>query len=65
MWTWIIILAVIAVVATLIMRRQREWTGTGTPADIRARAGKARKLDGSKPGGFSGKPGGNSPGMPG
>ena len=65
-WTWIIVLAIIAVVATLVVRRQHKRTGTGgTPGDMRARAGKARKLDGGKSGGFSGKPGGNSPGMPG
>jgi hypothetical protein len=66
MWTRIILMAIIVVVATLIVRRQRKRNGTGgTPGDIRARAGKARKLDGGKPGGFSGKPGGNTPGMPG
>ena len=46
-------MAIIVVVATLIVRPQRERNGTGeTPGDIRVRAGKARKLNGGKPGGF-------------
>jgi len=66
MWTWVIVLAIIAVVATLIMRRQRARSGTGgTAGDVREQAAKARELDGGRSGGFSGRPGGNSPGMPG
>ena len=67
MWTWIIVAAVAVAIATLILWRQRTRKGTaGTPDNnMRARAGKARKMDGGKSGGYPGKTGGFTPGNPG